>query len=641
MEPDDQSPRIPTSVLDFQRSSAAGGGGKLHFNYDMSAVAAAVAKDRDEEVARLREEGARLARKLAHAQKEGQSVVGELGKAQAETKRVAKELAVVQAQAAHQAAVAQKARGARVQAEEQLRTAQTFNRALQAELEATRKMFETERGRTLNAVTAVARLRAERNTLRDAMQARSGSHPHRRARTKRLTMKVIHQTSRWTRLGLQAPFQFLGPNADGYEALAIDASSENLDVSNARWFYRETVLKNIQATDRRCQEENARIVLLLTSRRCTYTPTIERVEAELRERPSSSEPGPESIAPSPPSSRAVSISSPSVAPLAAVLRPPCRSLAFRSLVRTLLTRYFIPSRLPFTCLPFAPPIALPSQFVPPSQTFPQPQPTSAPAPASTTTPAPASAPTPTPAPASAPTPTPAPASAPTPTPAPAPAPAPPPAPATPPTPAPAPTPAPGTTVISLDPPPFLQRSTSSSSSGTSTSAFRAPTNANGSMPAGPTASSSHTHPSANATQPTLKRKRSHERDEKGAEADDDEILLVAGPSSSSLPPQSPHPEPQPQPPPPPPQAKPKLGLKHLPLLYDTRGNKMYCRSCARSFPATAAWADLVGHAQSAHADACAGLEALRPAQVVEQSQRLQKSMGQRGSGGGGAVKGKK
>ncbi|KAJ6615477.1 hypothetical protein B0H10DRAFT_2040666 [Mycena sp. CBHHK59/15] len=70
--------------------------------------------------------------------------------------------------------------------------------------------------------------------------------------------------------------------------------------------------------------------------------------------------------------------------------------------------------------------------------------------------------------------------------------------------------------------------------------------------------------------------------------------------------------------------KHKLGIGHLELLFETRGNTMHCRGCLRAFAATAAWADLVGHVQTAHGAACAELEMLSPAQVVERRQRLGK-----------------
>ncbi|KAJ7166035.1 hypothetical protein C8R46DRAFT_1192497 [Mycena filopes] len=69
----------------------------------------------------------------------------------------------------------------------------------------------------------------------------------------------------------------------------------------------------------------------------------------------------------------------------------------------------------------------------------------------------------------------------------------------------------------------------------------------------------------------------------------------------------------------------KLGISHLPLLYDTQGASMYCRSCRQRFPQTAPWADLAGHwrdSDEAHAEACREIEALRPAQVLERSRKL-------------------
>ncbi|KAJ7062822.1 hypothetical protein C8F01DRAFT_1135351 [Mycena amicta] len=66
-----------------------------------------------------------------------------------------------------------------------------------------------------------------------------------------------------------------------------------------------------------------------------------------------------------------------------------------------------------------------------------------------------------------------------------------------------------------------------------------------------------------------------------------------------------------------------LGIKHLSLLYQTMGEKMTCRSCTRTFPATAAWLELVGHARNEHKTVCEELEALSSAQVVERSHRVQ------------------
>ncbi|KAJ7661468.1 hypothetical protein DFH06DRAFT_374261 [Mycena polygramma] len=121
--------------------------------------------------------------------------------------------------------------------------------------------------------------------------------------------------------------------------------------------------------------------------------------------------------------------------------------------------------------------------------------------------------------------------------------------------------------------------------------------------------------------PTLKRKRSPPA-QAVATTDDDPILLVPDRSPAPAPAPSRTPladqvhspgPPRPPPPPVPTNAntttpididtdtdtdpapapstpKSKLGLKHLPLLYDTRGDTMYCRSCRRAFPATGAGA---------------------------------------------------
>ncbi|KAJ7892249.1 hypothetical protein B0H14DRAFT_2686964 [Mycena olivaceomarginata] len=66
----------------------------------------------------------------------------------------------------------------------------------------------------------------------------------------------------------------------------------------------------------------------------------------------------------------------------------------------------------------------------------------------------------------------------------------------------------------------------------------------------------------------------------------------------------------------------ELKISHIPLLYETQGNVMYCRSCRRGFPATAGWAELVEHSTTEHPEACVELRALHPAQEVEQWRRL-------------------
>ncbi|KAJ7165636.1 hypothetical protein C8R43DRAFT_215576 [Mycena crocata] len=111
----------------------------------------------------------------------------------------------------------------------------------------------------------------------------------------------------------------------------------------------------------------------------------------------------------------------------------------------------------------------------------------------------------------------------------------------------------------------------------------------------------------------LKRKRSDDADT------DPDIVLLPSPSTPR-----PGPKPPTSKPSTPTPSKPRLGISHLPLLYETRGDTMYCRTCRHAtFSAEAAWAELVGHAQTAHPEACAELEGMRPAQVVEQNHRLQ------------------
>ncbi|KAJ7508175.1 hypothetical protein B0H11DRAFT_67039 [Mycena galericulata] len=96
-------------------------------------------------------------------------------------------------------------------------------------------------------------------------------------------------------------------------------------------------------------------------------------------------------------------------------------------------------------------------------------------------------------------------------------------------------------------------------------------------------------------QTTLKRKRASE--------DDDSVqpptvrpLLRSLPGSKRLvcaPPPSPH-------------SKNKLGIGHLPLLFETLSrcgdsadpDEMQCRTCQHVFPGTAGWVELVGHARA-------------------------------------------
>jgi chromosome segregation ATPase len=133
-------------------------------------TAAAAASNTDEVVTKLREDGARLERKLARAQAEGQRLREELGQAHREGQRMAKDLSVAQAHTAHQASVAQKAREAHSQAEEHLRAVHNANKSLQTELEVARQALEKERARTVAAVSSIARLRGERDILRHELK---------------------------------------------------------------------------------------------------------------------------------------------------------------------------------------------------------------------------------------------------------------------------------------------------------------------------------------------------------------------------------------------------------------------------------------------------------------------------------------
>lgn len=159
------SSHIPTSVVDFQRSASSAGGG-LHFRYDMAAVAAAAA---DEVATKLREDGARLTRKLGRAQAEGQRLLSEVDQAHGENKRLALDLSVVQAQSMHHLVLAQKEREARAWVEERLKDAQNANKSLQIDLEVAKQALETERTRTARAAESATRLRRERNALKKAL----------------------------------------------------------------------------------------------------------------------------------------------------------------------------------------------------------------------------------------------------------------------------------------------------------------------------------------------------------------------------------------------------------------------------------------------------------------------------------------
>ncbi|KAF7331439.1 Glycosyltransferase family 39 protein [Mycena kentingensis (nom. inval.)] len=83
---------------------------------------------------------------------------------------------------------------------------------------------------------------------------------------------------------------------------------------------------------------------------------------------------------------------------------------------------------------------------------------------------------------------------------------------------------------------------------------------------------------------------------------------------------------QQQAPPPAPVPAPRvLGIKHLPLLYSQPSgpsSAYHCRSCHKMFPASAAWAEVAGHAREAHKDVCEELEGLSAMQVVERVQAM-------------------
>ncbi|KAJ6579616.1 hypothetical protein DFH09DRAFT_331925 [Mycena vulgaris] len=184
LPPKQLPPGIPSSVLEFQRSASGGAGGGLHFQYDIPALAAAAAaatSDPDEVVKQLREDGARLTRRLAHAQAEGKRLQEELGREQGQNQRLTVELDATRVQSTH---YAQQAREVRHRAEEQLRVAHSANKSLEKEVELARRALELERSRTLSAVSSIARLRAERDALRAAQVRTSdpGSSPSTSAR---------------------------------------------------------------------------------------------------------------------------------------------------------------------------------------------------------------------------------------------------------------------------------------------------------------------------------------------------------------------------------------------------------------------------------------------------------------------------
>ncbi|KAJ7196979.1 hypothetical protein GGX14DRAFT_671457 [Mycena pura] len=148
------------------------------------------------------------------------------------------------------------------------------------------------------------------------------------------------------------------------------------------------------------------------------------------------------------------------------------------------------------------------------------------------------------------------------------------------------------------------------------------TNSMGSSPPGPSSAApgpivvSSTAPNVEASRSApLPHQESNHKRKRSHDAVDD---AAAGPTPSQWPAPTPV---QPQ------KREPRLGISHLSLLYETRGNKMSCRFCGYSFRLTAAWVALVGHSQSAHADKCAELVALGPAQVLEKSHRLGTGIG--------------
>lgn len=83
----------------------------------------------------------------------------------------------------------------------------------------------------------------------------------------------------------------------------------------------------------------------------------------------------------------------------------------------------------------------------------------------------------------------------------------------------------------------------------------------------------------------------------------------------------------------------KVGINHMDLLYETKGEKMICRMCRTpnlkdpqtpnkvptTFPIKAGWPELIGHCQKAHPKSFEDLEKLSPAQVAELRQRMTSS----------------
>ncbi|KAG5641718.1 hypothetical protein DXG03_004387 [Asterophora parasitica] len=77
----------------------------------------------------------------------------------------------------------------------------------------------------------------------------------------------------------------------------------------------------------------------------------------------------------------------------------------------------------------------------------------------------------------------------------------------------------------------------------------------------------------------------------------------------------------------------KIGINHMDLLYETRGERMVCRVCRTPskdpptakpamFTTKSSWKDLIGHCRDAHPKSCEEIERLSPSQVAEMRQRM-------------------
>ncbi|KAF9460941.1 hypothetical protein BDZ94DRAFT_1323669 [Collybia nuda] len=81
----------------------------------------------------------------------------------------------------------------------------------------------------------------------------------------------------------------------------------------------------------------------------------------------------------------------------------------------------------------------------------------------------------------------------------------------------------------------------------------------------------------------------------------------------------------------------KIGINHMDLLYETRGDKMICRMCRShpkgtekltppmTFSTKASWSELVGHCKTEHPKDCGELERLSASQIGELRQRMASS----------------